>query len=42
MSFAAAVGHDAAVAAAVAVVGLVPADANEWNDDGKCDATEAR
>lgn len=36
MSFAAAVGHDAAAAA-----GLVPAGANEWNDDGKYDAAVA-
>lgn len=35
MSFAAAVGHDAAA------VGLFPeaVNANEWNDDGKYDAT---
>lgn len=35
MSVAAAIGHDAAAA------GSVPADANEWNDDGKYDAIVA-
>lgn len=37
MSFAAAVDHDVAAAAA----GFVPAGANEWNDDGKDDAVVA-
>lgn len=38
MSFAAAVDHDVAAAAAA---GFVPAGANEWNDDGKDDAAVA-
>lgn len=36
MSFAAVIGHDAAAA-----VDPLPADANVWNDDGKCDVIVA-
>lgn len=43
MSFVAAVGQDvaAAVVDVAAVAVLVPANANEWNDEGEYDATVA-